>query len=53
MDHLDRILAIARALKAYRDVAVRRAGVEIERAVRELVEEQLALDYLADSWSQR
>ena len=53
MDSLERILAIARALKVHKDAAVRRAGIEIERAVRELIEEQQALDYLVDVWGRR
>ena len=53
MDCLERILAIARALKVHKDAVVRRAGIEIERAVRELIEEQRALDHLVDAWGQR
>ena len=53
MDGLERILAIARVLKTHKDIAVRRAGIEIERAVKELIEEQRAFDYLVDAWGRR
>lgn len=53
MDALDRILALARVLKIHEDAVVRRAGLEIERTIKELIEEQLALDHMTDAWDCR